>query len=96
MILTIKNKDGGSRLLQRLRFFTEGSISGLIWDKISLEEFFSSRIFKGWISDFQICDFDMDGKKDIIIANPQKTKGFAKNPETRIIVIPFETRPSDD
>lgn len=96
MLLTIKNKDGGSRLLQRLRFFKEGSISGLMWDKISFEEFFSSRIFKGWISDFQICDIDMDGRKEIIIANPQKAKSFTKNPETRIIIIPFEKSLSDN
>jgi hypothetical protein len=90
MLLTIKNKDAGSRILQRLRFFSEGSISGLVWDKISFEEKFSSRVFQGWISDFQLCDINSDGKKELIIANPQRTQGLAKKPQTRIIVMPFE------
>jgi hypothetical protein len=89
MLLTIKNKDGGTRLLQRLRFFKEGSICGLAWDKISLEEFFCSRTFKGFISDFQLCDINNDGKKEIILSNPQRENGFSNNLSTRIIVIPF-------
>ncbi|MGE4520853.1 MAG: hypothetical protein AB7E04_15240, partial [Desulfobacteraceae bacterium] len=89
MLLTIKNKDGGSRILQRLRFFKEGYVAGLEWDKISFEEVFKSRSFQGWISDFQLCDIDMDGKNELIIANPNKSEGLAKNPVSRIIVLPF-------
>jgi len=90
LLLSIKNQDGGSRLLQRLRFFKEGYISGISWDRISFKEVFSTRIFDGWISDFQLFDINNDGKRELIIANTDKSGGLGKNPKSRIIVLPFD------
>ncbi len=90
MIITSQNKDMGKRLLKKTRLFKTGSVKGLVWDQITFDELYKSIEFKGWVSDFTICDINMDGKKDLVVANSEKFGVINQKIKSRIIVLRFE------
>ena len=67
-LITARNHDLASNLLQDFRRFTKTHIESLSWDGIGLASVWKTRRISGRVSDFAIGDFDQDGVKELVAA----------------------------
>ena len=67
-IIVAKNEFAGTRLMSRLRFFDQGAIYSLRFSQLAIRENWRSRNLPGPLSDYQIKDYDNDGRPDLVTA----------------------------
>jgi len=73
-ILINRNIEAFGKFLERLRIYTGGEIHNLVWDGLTLTTSWKTRKFDGYVSDFQVKDFDNDGKDELVIALVLRTE----------------------
>ena len=67
-VIAVKNHDVTKRLLERFRKFTNAQIEVLSWDGLGLASVWETRKISGYIRDFEIGDFNNDGKAELVAA----------------------------
>jgi TolB-like protein len=67
-VIVVKNQDVSRGLLHRYRKYTGGHFEALIWDNVGLRGKWKTRNFSGYISDYDVDDFDNDGKDELVFA----------------------------
>ncbi|UCG07500.1 MAG: hypothetical protein JSV83_02265, partial [Desulfobacterales bacterium] len=72
-VIVVKNHDASRGLLNRFRQYTSGQFEGLVWDNVGLRKKWSTRKFTGYISDYDLGDFDNDGRTDLVFAVTRQT-----------------------
>ena len=71
-VLVLQNYDTTQGFLQRQRSFREGRFECLSWDNVGLRTLWRTRKFSGYISDFNMGDFDNDGKDELVFVVVKK------------------------
>jgi TolB-like protein len=72
-VLVVQNQDMTMGVMSRLRAFRDGRFECLDWDNVGLRALWRTRNFSGYISDYNIGDFDNDGQDELIFAVVKKT-----------------------
>lgn len=67
-VIAARNYGATGRLLERFRKFTDSHIEVLTWDGLGLADEWKTRKISGYIRDFEIGDFDNDGKDELVAA----------------------------
>ncbi len=67
-VIAARNYDIAGRLLERFRKFTDSQIEVFSWNGLGLADVWKTRKISGYIRDFEIGDFDNDGKDELIAA----------------------------
>jgi TolB-like protein len=67
-VIAAKNQDVAKRVLGRFRKFTTSQIEVLSWDGLGLSSVWETRKISGYIRDFEIGDFNNDGKAELVAA----------------------------
>jgi TolB-like protein len=74
-VLVALNEWAGTRLLSGLRSFEEGSVYSLRLANQAMRENWRSRPLPGYLADYQIGDFNNDGRDDLVVAVVMKNTG---------------------
>ena len=78
------------------RDFTNAQIEAFAWDGVGLAPAWSTRKMSGIIRDFQIADFDGDGRQELVIALVTKTGSIAlTTPKSTLIAYELEAMSPD-
>lgn len=72
-VLVVRNEDISKGIMQRQRMFRDGRFESLIWDNVGLAPQWRTRKFSGYISDYNMGDFDNDGRNELVFAVVKKT-----------------------
>lgn len=67
-VIAVKNHDVTRGLFRRLKKYTSGHFEALIWDNVGLRGKWKTRNFSGYISDYDVGDFDNDGTDELVFA----------------------------
>ena len=67
-IIVNKNQFTTGRLFDRIRPYDRGEVYNLIWDGLMLAENWRTKEIPGYIADYQVKDFDNDGKSELVVA----------------------------
>jgi len=70
--LVLKNEDVTGGIMSRMRSYREGRFESLAWDNVGLRALWRTRKFSGYISDYNIGDFNNDGKDEVVFAVVKK------------------------
>ncbi len=85
-VIAARNYGGTGRLLERFRKFTESHIEVLSWNGLGLADVWKTRKISGHIRDFEIGDFDNDGKDELVAAVIMKEGSMVlTTPESSLI-----------
>jgi hypothetical protein len=71
-VLVLQNYDITQGLMQRQRSFREGHFECLAWDNVGLRTLWRTRKFSGYISDYNLGDFDNDGQDEVVFVVVKK------------------------
>ncbi|MGD9332349.1 MAG: VCBS repeat-containing protein [Desulfobacterales bacterium] len=71
-VLVVKNEDITGGVMSRVRSYREGRFENLAWDNVGLRALWRTRKFSGYISDYNIGDFNNDGAQEIVFAVVKK------------------------
>jgi len=71
-VLVVKNEDVTKGVMSRLRSYREGHFESLSWDNVGMRTAWRTRNFSGYISDYNIGDFNNDGQNEIVFAVVKK------------------------
>ncbi len=67
-VIVVQNADITKGLMQRTRVFRQGRFECLVWDNVGLAGIWRTRKFAGYISDYNLGDFDNDGRNELVFA----------------------------
>jgi TolB-like protein len=85
-VIAARNYGGTGRLLERFRKFTESHIEVLSWNGLGLADVWKTSKISGHIRDFEIGDFDNDGKDELVAAVIMKEGSMVlTTPESSLI-----------
>jgi TolB-like protein len=70
--MVVKNEDTTGGLFSRVRSYREGRFENLAWDNVGMRAVWRTRKFSGYISDYNIGDFDNDGQHEVVFAVVKK------------------------
>jgi len=70
--LVVKNEDITKGVMARVRSYREGRFENLAWDNVGMRAVWRTRKFSGYISDYNIGDFNNDGKEEVVFAVVKK------------------------
>ena len=88
LILAKNEKDTHSKFLERWQDFKNGSIFSLSLVDMALRENWRSRQQRGFISDYQIADYDNNGSQDLVAS--VVTKSATGATDGRSVIVAFE------
>jgi TolB-like protein len=71
-VLVVKNEDITGGIMSRMRSYREGRFENLAWDNVGMRAVWRTRKFSGYISDYNIGDFDNDGQEEVVFAVVKK------------------------
>jgi len=71
-VLVVKNEDITGGIMARMRSYREGRFENLAWDNVGMRAVWRTRKFSGYISDYNIGDFDNDGHEEVVFAVVKK------------------------
>jgi TolB-like protein len=71
-VLVVKNEDTTRGLMSRVRSYQEGRFENLAWDNVGMRAMWRTRKFSGYISDYNLGDFDNDGQDEMVFAVVKK------------------------
>jgi TolB-like protein len=72
-VLVVRNEDISKGIMQRQRMYRSGRFESLAWDNVGLAAQWRTRKFAGYISDYNMGDFDNDGRDELVFAVVKKT-----------------------
>ena len=84
-VIVSHNKGSIGTLLARFRHFSNGRIVSLIWSRFALYPNFQTPGVNGYISDFDIGDFDNDGENEVVVAEVSKRGTLVTGARSSII-----------
>jgi hypothetical protein len=67
-VLVVQNRDVTRGVMQRTRAFRQGRFECLAWDNVGLAAQWRTRKFAGYISDYNLGDFDNDSRNELVFA----------------------------
>ncbi len=67
-LLVVQNADVTRGIMQRTRAYRQGRFECLEWDNVGLAATWRTRRFSGYISDYNLGDFDNDGRDELVFA----------------------------
>ena len=71
-VLVVKNEDITGGIMSRIRSYREGRFENLAWDNVGMRTVWRTRKFSGYISDYNIGDFNNDGSEEVVFAVVKK------------------------
>ena len=71
-VLVVKNEDSTRGIMSRIRSYREGRFENLAWDNVGMRAVWRTRKFSGYISDYNLGDFDNDGQDEMVFAVVKK------------------------
>jgi hypothetical protein len=71
-VMVVKNEDSTRGLMTRVRSYREGRFENLAWDNVGMRAVWRTRKFSGYISDYNLGDFDNDGQDEVVFAVVKK------------------------
>jgi hypothetical protein len=71
-VLVVQNRDVTQGIMQRTRVFRQGRFECLAWDNVGLTALWRTRKFSGYISDYNLGDFDNDSQDELVFAVVKK------------------------
>ena len=84
-VIVVKNHDVARDAFERFRKFTKGHFEGLLWDNVGLRSIWKTRKFSGYISDYDVADFDNDGTEELVFTVMAKKDGPISDPKSYIV-----------
>jgi len=71
-VLVVKNEDVTGGIMSRVRSYREGRFENLAWDNVGMRAVWRTRKFSGYISDYNLGDFDNDRQDEMVFAVVKK------------------------
>jgi len=65
-VVVANNRDSAGSFLARTRMYKKGEIVSLAWERSGLVQDRKTRPVSGYIADFDIADYDSDGRQEIV------------------------------
>jgi TolB-like protein len=84
-VIVVNNFDVARGILRRLRKYTSGYFEALIWDNVGLRPLWKTRKFSGYISDYDVDDFDNDGTAELVFAVVAQSGGPLSDPKSYLV-----------
>ena len=84
-VIVVKNQDVTRGLLRRLRKYTSGHFEALVWDNVGLRPQWKTRRFSGYISDYDVDDFDNDGTAELVFAVLAQSDNAFSDPKSYFV-----------
>jgi TolB-like protein len=84
-VIVVKNQDVTRGLFQRLRKYTSGYFEALLWDNVGLTGKWKTRKFTGYISDYDVDDFDNDGTAELVFAVVAQSDNAFSDPKSYLV-----------
>jgi len=84
-VIVVQNQDVSRGLLHRFRQYTGGHFEALIWDNVGLRGKWKTRNFSGYISDYDVDDFDNDGKDELVFAVVAQSDSAFSEPKSYFV-----------
>ncbi len=72
-VIVVQNADITKGIMQRTRMYRQGRFECLVWDNVGLSAAWRTRRFSGYISDYNLGDFDNDGRDELVFAVVKRT-----------------------
>ncbi|MDJ0856751.1 MAG: FG-GAP-like repeat-containing protein [Desulfobacterales bacterium] len=104
-VIVVQNADVTGGLMQRSRVYRQGRFECLVWDNAGLAAIWRTRKFSGIISDYNLGDFDNDGRNELVFAvvkrlgdpvtGDRKTYIVSWDPYRKEQQLPAEAAPID-
>ena len=89
-LIVVKNHDAVGGVLRRTRSYNGGHFEALVWDNVGFRKKWKTRKFTGYISDYDVGDFDNDGTDELVFALVVKTESAFKEPRSHIVTWSFK------
>jgi TolB-like protein len=84
-VIVVKNNDSTRGLLRRARKYTGGNFEALVWDNVGLRGKWKTRQFAGYISDYDVGDFDNEGRDQLVFAVQAQSEGPLSEPKSYLV-----------
>jgi len=84
-VIVVKNQDVSRGLFHRYKKYTGGYFEALIWDNVGLRGKWRTRNFSGYISDYDVDDFDNDGKDELVFAVVAQSGSAFSEPKSYLV-----------
>ena len=88
-VILVKNHDTVGGLLKRYRSYNGGHFEALVYDNVGLRKKWKTRKFSGYISDFDVGNFDNNGTDELAFALVIKTESAFTEPRSHIVTWRF-------
>jgi len=89
-VILVKNHDSARGLLRRFRSYNGGHFEALVYDNVGLRKKWKTRKFSGYISDFDVGNFDNNGADELVFALVIKTDSAFTEPRSHIVSWRFK------
>jgi len=84
-VIVVINQDVTRGLFQRLRKYTSGYFEAFVWDNVGLSPQWKTRRFSGYISDYDVDDFNNDGTTELVFAVVAESGGPLSEPKSYFV-----------
>ena len=88
-VILVKNHDATRGLMERYRSYNGGHFEALVYDNVGLRKKWKTRKFSGYISDFDVGNFDNNGADELVFALVVKTESAFREPRSHIVTWRF-------
>lgn len=88
-MILVKNHDAVRGAFRRYRSYSGGHFEALVWDNVGFRKKWKTRKFSGYISDYDVGDFDNNGTDELVFALVVKTDSAFKEPRSHIVTWRF-------
>ena len=89
-VILVKNHDAVRGAFRRYRSYNGGHFEALVWDNVGFRKKWKTRKFSGYISDYDVGDFDNNGTDELVFALVVKTESAFKEPRSHIVSWRFK------
>ena len=84
-VIVVKNHDAVGGVFRRYRSYNGGHFEALVWDNVGFRKKWKTRKFTGYISDYDVGDFDNNGTDELVFALVVKTESAFREPRSHIV-----------
>jgi TolB-like protein len=84
-VIVVNNQDITRGLFHRLRKYTSGYFEAFVWDNVGLSPQWKTRRFSGYISDYDVDDFDNEGTAELVFAVVAESGGPLSDPKSYFV-----------
>jgi hypothetical protein len=89
-VILVKNHDAVRGAFRRYRSYNGGHFEALVWDNVGFRKKWKTRKFSGYISDYDVGDFDNNGTDELVFALVIKTESAFTEPRSHIVTWRFK------